>query len=331
MPVFHTAKSFLSTSALEQCISTEYGLENVSCRLSTCYVRDVYEVTADTLGPHSLYVYRSGTATRPEVESEWQVVDGLAAVGIPMTTARPRRDGQRVLEFDAPEGKRYGVLAPTAPGPLVRSRMTPSTVRAFGRTLASMHEAWDRMPEIPSRPENEIGAILDRSVAAFAEVVPERRDDIEMVRRARDLLLTRIDRLDLSRRAPTYGMLHGDVMRMCARAGDADEIWFLDFFFCGPGWRVYDVAGFLSVVRGTPNEQQDSKSFLEGYEEVRALTPPEREALPLFEAVRAIYSLGMPARNAYHWGRDYLLRFLDSDFLASVRRTMARVESSDAR
>jgi Ser/Thr protein kinase RdoA (MazF antagonist) len=60
------------------------------------------------------------------------------------------------------------------------------------------------------------------------------------------------------------------------------------------GWRAYDIASYLAVIRGLPEESIWEAAFLGGYEQICPITQVEREALPVFEAVRHIFSIGIP-------------------------------------
>jgi Ser/Thr protein kinase RdoA (MazF antagonist) len=115
----------------------------------------------------------------------------------------------------------------------------------------------------------------------------------------------------ISPRKPHYGLIHGDVIRTNAQVADDGTVTVLDFDLCGPGWRAYDIASYLAVIRGLPNEVELANAFINGYEQVRLITSVERETLPVFEAVRMIFSIGVPAMNVSHWGSAYLHTFLD--------------------
>jgi hypothetical protein len=54
------------------------------------------------------------------------------------------------------------------------------------------------------------------------------------------------------------------------------------------------------------------------------LSSQEHATLPLFEAVRAIFEVGVPAMNVSHWGSAYLYGFLDQS-LARLRSSMERM------
>ena len=123
---------------------------------------------------------------------------------------------------------------------------------------------------------------------------------------------------------PAYGVVHGDVIRANALVGEDGTVTVLDFDFCGIGWRAYDVASYLLTIRNTPTEAEFAEAFLAGYTDIRALTPEEREAMPLFEAVRAIFAIGTPAKYVDHWGSEYLYAFLDQS-LERLERVMQQL------
>lgn len=87
---------------------------------------------------------------------------------------------------------------------------------------------------------------------------------------------------------------------------------------------MYDIASYLIVIRGTPEEFESEQAFLDGYQEVRRLAEIEKETMPVFEAIRAIFSIGVPAMNVYHWGSAYLHAFLD-DSLGRLRSSMQKI------
>jgi hypothetical protein len=53
-----------------------------------------------------------------------------------------------------------------------------------------------------------------------------------------------------------------------------------DFDLCGRGWRAYDIASYLLVIRGSAEEEASQQAFLKGYEEIRPLREIEGETLP---------------------------------------------------
>ncbi len=90
------------------------------------------------------------------------------------------------------------------------------------------------------------------------------------------------------------------------------------------GWRAYDIASYLLTIRGTPDEAEYADAFVAGYTDIRSLLPTEHEALPFFEAVRALFEIGTPARYVDTWGSAYLYAFLDQS-LEKLKHQMSQL------
>jgi Ser/Thr protein kinase RdoA (MazF antagonist) len=126
---------------------------------------------------------------------------------------------------------------------------------------------------------------------------------------------------ELPQEAPYYGMIHGDVIRANAQVADDGAVTILDFDLCGPGWRAYDVASYQQVA-GT---KEARRAFIEGYQAVRELSARELALLPVFEAARHIFSLGIPASNVHGWGKTCITDTIISGSLDGLRRCMASI------
>jgi Ser/Thr protein kinase RdoA (MazF antagonist) len=283
---FPVAKSFLSAEALSRRIEVAYGLAEVRCQLMAAFMRDVYRVTSKQ-GRRILYVYRHRHRTVDMIRSEWQIIETLHANGVPVC----------------------GVLTGFADGEHLRARPGIESVSAFARSIARIHNLFDSMPEHELlRPVNDLDFLLDQSVEAFETELPERKEDIEYLNSCASMLRPRIESLPVDK--PFYGLIHGDVIRANAQVAEDGSVTVLDFDLCGMGWRAYDIATYLTVISGLPEEREARKAFLDGYQQAREITRLEWESLPLFEALRSIFSIGVPAKNIYHWGREYLDGFL---------------------
>lgn len=324
-PLFPVTKSFLSQAALAETIATAYGLSNVRCQLIAAFMRDVYQISSDKRR-YVFYIYRHQQRTLDEIKAEWQFVEYLASHGIPVAPAIATRKGEYVLEFPAPEGIRYGVLTTFVEGEHLRRRSSPEAVKSYGQLIAQIHILADEMPFNLARPANDVEQIVNRSIAAFEVEMPDRPEDVAYLHRCADVVLPRLEVLPQEK--PYYGLIHGDVIRANAQVADDGTVTILDFDLCGPGWRAYDIAGYLAVIRGQSDEAALAGAFIEGYEQIRPITELEQEMLPLFEAVRHIFAIGVPAMNVNHWGSAYLHAFLDQS-LAQLRTRMKIFLASD--
>jgi Ser/Thr protein kinase RdoA (MazF antagonist) len=130
--------------------------------------------------------------------------------------------------------------------------------------------------------------------------------------------------LCLPKESPAYGLIHGDAIRANAQVADNGTVTVLGFDFCGLGWRAYDIASYLLTVRGTPDESAFAEAFLQGYTSVRPLSDNEYHTLPLFEAVRAIIEIAVPAMYVDTWGSSYVYSFLDRS-LEHLKRSLRQI------
>jgi Ser/Thr protein kinase RdoA (MazF antagonist) len=316
------SKSFLCDETLAQRIEAEHGLSDVHCQLITASMRDVYLVTSYEKR-YILYIYRYDQRTPAEILAEWKFVDFLYTNGIPVAPAVKNKNGELLMIFEAPEGTRHGVLATFIDGKHLRQRPNVGAVRTYGRIVAQIHALADTMPFDLARPTNDWETLVHQSVVAFDSVITVNPEDKAYMHQAADVLQPKM--AALPRGKPLYGMIHGDVIRANAQVSDDGQVTVLDFDLCGFGWRAYDVASYLQVLKGLPDQGEAECAFLEGYQEIRSLTTFEQEALPLFEAARTIFDIGIKATNVYHWGSAYLHTFLGPS-MEHLKQCMKRVD-----
>jgi len=320
---FPIAKSVLAPDALAQHIALQYQLEQVQCQLLTATMRDVYRVSA-AHQRFMFFVYPTGHRTREEILAEWQFVAFLAAHGIAVAPAYPTTNGELALPFDAPEGRRYGVLSMYLPGEILRRRSSPHTVAAYGAQIAHIHVVADTLPMPLARPANNPRQIVQDALTAAERAIADRADVLPALHHARDVLLPHMAQLVPV--ASSYGLIHGDVIRANAIVGPDATVSVIDFDLCGLGWRAYDIASYLFAICGTQDEVRLRTAFLDGYMRIRPLSQMEQELLPVFAAVRAVFDIGVPASAINSWGRANIDAFLDGS-LAQLNQCIDRLLS----
>jgi Ser/Thr protein kinase RdoA (MazF antagonist) len=311
-------KSFLATDALSERLEAAYGFQHVQCQLITATLRDVYLVVSDA-GRHILIVYPHVPHTFDDIMAEWQFVDYLMQHSVPVAPALRSTSGEFILTFQAPEGQRHAVVTTYVPGEHLRRRPSADATRRYGEIIATIHRLADHAPPsfIPTRPS--IPARLDRAIAGIQTALLDRPAERAYLATCASELQARLQ--TLTHESPTYGLIHGDVIRANALVANDGTVTVIDFDWYGLGWRAYDIASYLLTIRGDPNEQRFAEAFLSGYCEVRTLAAHEYLLLPLFEAVRAILEIGTPANHVNHWGSAYLYSFFDQS-LERVKHAM---------
>jgi Ser/Thr protein kinase RdoA (MazF antagonist) len=287
-------KSLLSADGLAEVVAREYGLEDVRCQLIKAVTLDTYMIRSRS-GSFALRVYPAVRRSEEEVRGELEFLVRLDAAGIPVTVPVARPDGSRYLPLDAPEGTRLAVLFAFAAGAALSDRPLPENLRAYGALLARMHHAADAMPPIPQRPALTVEELLDEPLELLLRSFGARSSAGSMGRYAAGLVRPVIAALPLD--APVYGFCHGDPGTSNALVTSDGRLTLLDFDFCGPAWRVHDLAVALNDV-----PPDNAKDFLEGYGGVRPLSGDEVASIPHFQAAHYLWLLAMRTRYLNEWG-----------------------------
>jgi Ser/Thr protein kinase RdoA (MazF antagonist) len=112
----------------------------------------------------------------------------------------------------------------------------------------------------------------------------------------RELLQTlrhhaRIDLRAYGRTLANYGMIHADLVPENLLVEEA-SLRLIDFDDAGFGWHMFELATALYFCLDDPRLEAIRAALLAGYDSVKPLTPQDRQALPLFLALRGVTYLG---------------------------------------
>lgn len=314
-PVQH---SILAAVHLAELLGMQYGFSVRNCRLLKSVLAETYMVDSDQ-GARILRVYPANDRSRPVVNGELAYLDHLWQAGLSVAVPIARQDGALVTALNAPEGERLAVLFSYATGISLRQQFTPVNVRALGQLTAAIHRHAEAMAVPPDRPPLDWQALIALPLGHLKPVLAHRPGDWQKLRNLADWMQPHLAAIPLN--PPFYGFIHGDLSAGNAHVDDHGRVTLFDFDFCGPGWRIYDVATFLINTPPAP-----AAAFLEGYESLRALSPTEHAALPAAQIARQIWMLGSRGRYLNQIG---LAHFQDSFLdrvLASIDRAAAQLD-----
>lgn len=299
-PALPVTYSILSSDAVLEEVRREYGIEGLEgCSLMHRGLNASYLVTC----AGGRYVARiSGARWRSaaSIGYELELLGHLAAAGVSAPLPIAARDHGLAVPVAAPEGTRQLVLFTFVEGsPL--SWNEPVYWEAAGRAAAAFHAASDdfasRHSRVPLDLESLIEAQLD-ALRPYLEGRPEWR------------VLSRIA-ADLRERAAAltpgldWGVCHGALAAENLRVGENGRLSLIDFDLAAPGWRAYDLAA-VHWVASSPKGSEIWNLFIRGYVDVRAPATVDLQAVPLFHAIRRLWSLGMEARKAPAFGSHRL-------------------------
>jgi Ser/Thr protein kinase RdoA (MazF antagonist) len=322
LPVISATHSILDADALGALVAQQYELADVSrTRLIRPGLNDVYEVLFGE-GRRILRVYRVGWRSDDDLYWERELLDHLFAGGVPVTVVEPTRYGQPFVSVRAPEGRRQIMMFTFADGLLVREGRAkgkkPSVVEfpeRYGALCAAVHSRADGFVSTYPRFALDSDHLLWRPWQAIAPLLDKRSADrdrlLEIVRELAARAAAISDELDV-------GPCHGDLTGGNAVLNNG-ELTMFDFDSGGIGPRAYDLAVFAWSMRLQQAPAGTVERFMAGYRRVRPLAAADSAVIPLFEAIREIWFMGLQSKNAADWGYgladddffDYRLGLLD--------------------
>lgn len=289
-------RSLLSPETVATELDRAYAIGPTGCMLQRSFTNDVY-VVETSAGPYVAKVYGPGWRTPADIAYEVAFLDHLAANGVAVATAVPRRDGQRIHQLLLPEGVRPCVLFTYAPGAEPVEPFTAALYHRFGQATGAMHRAADKFTSQHPRFRLDLAYLIERPLAAIRPYLTRRSDDWAYLVRLAERVRTRIT--DLVARGLDWGPCHGDLTLDCFRLTDDGQLTFYDFDSGGPGWRALEFQGIYESAFYFKDDRWDA--FHAGYTEVRPIGDVDLAAIPWFAPVYAIWDMGWAVSQWVRW------------------------------
>jgi Ser/Thr protein kinase RdoA (MazF antagonist) len=245
-------------------------------------------------GKAVLRVHRAGYHTRRAIECElaWSAALDREG-GVPTPAVVPARNGQRILDGQVPElgETRHMVLFEFVEG--TQPDEQSDLAAAFGELGAiaartHQHSAnWAR----PQPFERLIWGL--ESIFGPAPNWGQWRDAPHVTDEVR-LILERVQATIIRRLqafgadAERYGLIHADMRLANLLISPAGETRLIDFDDCGLGWFLYDFATGVSFIEDHPQVPTLKEAWVEGYRQVRTLSPAEEREIDSFVMLRRL-------------------------------------------
>lgn len=327
---FPVSYSTLSDKALTEYLSKQYEIKDLI--KTTYYLRgmnDTYLVITSKQ-KYIFRVYRGDWRKNySEVAFEIELLQYLNQNGISVSLPIADSQEEYIQVFNAPEGKRYGVLFTFAEGS-ERSIDNEEISNIYGRAVANIHLTGDNFQSKYSRPEINGNYLIHQSLEIIESCMQHRKEDFEMLRKiAYQLEETLMEHQLLGL---DWGICHGDLHGNTNVSFKDDlSMTHYDFDLCGYGWRAYDIAEFR-LAREVRLKHDKEKleaiwnSFIEGYKSIRPLSDNDLQVIPVFVGIRQLWLMGLCLKDPHingsiDYGDDFIdekLRYFKEGFLGGV-------------
>ena len=233
-------------------------------------------------GPSVLRLHRQGYRSTEEIHSELQWMEMLAANSMSVPKPVPSQDGTFVKTI---HGIVVDMLSWVDGIPLAKTQVTADNHYELGCLLAKMHNLNDQweLPSGFSRPTWDL--VGDQPLwGRFWDNPHLTQEQRKRFLQFRDTARGAIDTMD----QPDFGLIHADLVPDNVLI-DGNQLQLIDFDDGGYGHRLFDVATITHRSRRKSVSDVLADATVEGYRTIRRL---QRNALPLFEAMRACSYIG---------------------------------------
>jgi Ser/Thr protein kinase RdoA (MazF antagonist) len=321
MTKFPVTESTLSATHVGQFLQERYGLsEKTNCKLFRTGMNHLYVVT-DREVKFVFRIYTFNWRTREEVVEELRLLMHLKQYRTPISYPIPDKIYELIQEFDAPEGKRYGVLFSFAKGTKT-AKFTQETSYSIGQALAKIHTASVNFNL--NRITYDANVLLTDSVERTKQFFNKTSDEIGFLELTFRFLQKEFEKVNVNK--IRHGAVHLDVWFDNMHFNGENVVTIFDFDFCGNGWLCYDLSYFLfqlySSNQNDTEYQIKAESFLKGYETVIKLTDEERCILPFGCLAIMIFYLSMQCDRYDTWSNIFLNEDHLKRFVGSLKRWM---------
>lgn len=305
MTPIRIARSFIAAESVAEIVAAEYDCPvPVSAKLFSKLLRtqdnDHYLVTTGDRTQYAMRIYQQGDRFR-RVESDYLYeldwLNFLHGRGLPVSYPIGRKDGGYLGRIDAPEGARYYAMFSLAHGdPL--SLKDPEQLFVMGEMMARIHVTSNEFSTPHTRKPIDFTYLLDRPLERIRRTwTDDRVANLDLVaaaaEEAREELKGLVDKFP----ADGWGPIGGDFHQSSSFFNETNQPTFFNFDLCGPGWRAYDIAAFLSNGNLMHAPSERAEAFFAGYFSVRQLSDEEHAAISPFLTVRRVWLMGAFARE----------------------------------
>lgn len=311
---FTVTNSTLSANELGEFIKRKYDLsENTECKLFRTGMNHVYMVT-DVNEKYVFRVYTYNWRTKIEISEELRLLIHLNENGAPVSFPIADNLNEYIQEFNAPEGKRFGVLFSFAEGTKL-DRFTPETSFYIGEALAKVHKSTVNF-ELNRITYNNKVLLLD-SIKRTRKFFKKETSETEFLKRIAIFLENQFNHVETEK--IRYGVVHLDVWFDNMHFNEDNKVTLFDFDFCGNGWLCLDISYFLFQLFNTNLNENDYKlkaeNFLKGYQTITKISEEESRILPFACLAIMSYYISMQCDRYDNWtniflNEDHLKRFV---------------------
>lgn len=319
---FPVTNSTLSANKLGEVLQHKYNLsKNTECKLFKTGMNHVYMVS-DGNEKYVFRVYTFDWRTKTEIAEELRLLIHLNKNNTPVSFPIADNLNEYIQEFNAPEGKRYGVLFSFADG-AKSARFTAETSFSIGQALAKIHKSTENYTLNRITYDNKV--LLADSVKRTREFFKKENDEIVFLEKMANFLQNEFD--NVKKEQIRFGAVHLDVWFDNLHFNTENKITVFDFDFCGNGKLCLDISYFLFQLFSTNLNEEEYRvkadNFLKGYETITEISAEEKRIVPFVCLAIMTYYISMQCDRYDNWTNIFLNEDHLKRFVGNLKRWIA--------
>lgn len=284
---FPVEYSSLSAQALQEFVCKNYSFPNTS---SITFLKrgfnDTYLIQ-NGMEKYILRVYKHNWRTKDSIETELKLLNLLKENGISVSFPIPDTHSQCIQILEATEGIRYAVLFSFAEGEQVR-KLNLEQAELLGIQTGKIHLLTQNKQLGVTAHNYEIEHQLVKTISVLKPILSNHSTEYNYLIELKKHFTERFSSIDTTKLA--RGICHGDLQAENFHITSNNQFTFFDFDFFGDGYLIYDIGVFIWYDhKNKPKEIVDA--FLKGYQTQRTLSETERQLLPYFSTLRALFQM----------------------------------------
>jgi len=284
---FPVLYSTLAATALTERVLSQYDLGIVrACQFWNRGISDIYRVETQA-NTYILRISHAHWRSFSEVAFELEWLDFLQKQRIPVAYPLRTRQGELIIELNAPEGRRCAALFIYAPGEIPLGDLSTTQAFQLGQILGDIHNCSANFRCKHDRFSLNLDYVLDQSIQIITPFLQHRLQDLNYLKRRAKSLRQVLALIPTS--PPYWTICWGDPHSGNVHFTPDNQMTLFDFDQCGYGWRSFDIAKFLQVAVRTGLKRSIRDAFVSGYSTISPLLPDEIEALQALTQVAHIW------------------------------------------
>lgn len=294
--------ALLATSSVLRSVQQHYDLAGLErCKFYARGLHDNYLLESQQQ-KYILRVYRNAWRTEEAIRFELDLLRYLGQRGASVSYPISTTSGASCFSIVTPIDRHFAALFPYADGQAPGNAFSVAESLLLGNTVAQIHAASDDFSSAYTRPSLDLAFLVDASIASIAPFV-----DAAYLTYLKQLQARLQQNLpQIPRRQGRYGICIGDVNPTNFHINPQQQITVFDFDQCGFGDRAFEIGKFISGIHLHDKKQELAQAFMEGYQQVRLLSPDERSAIPYYEMVGVIWVMAITAEYADLFGHKWI-------------------------